>query len=60
MSTTVKKPFNTVVRRFKPGDPVMPSDNLEPFTWASLFASGYIETAPPEISDDTRKPRLPK
>lgn len=61
MQAEVKKPFNTHLRRYRVGDPVLSSDDLAPHTFASLIASESIDQAPAElIPADQRKPRLPK
>ena len=39
------KPFKTLTRRFKPGDPVAEIDLNGPLTLADLEAGGFVEEA---------------
>lgn len=52
---TVLKVFTTALRRFTPGEPISPREDLRPRTFEALVASGHVEPLPAKAS-----PRRPK
>jgi len=54
----VTQPFKTLRRRLSVGAPVVPSDDLEPYTFNDLLKRGFIQEpkAQPVSASAPRKP----
>lgn len=59
MTLTVLKPFNTNLRRFRPGDVVEAATNLAPFTEADLIEAGKLDLVTAAALSPSVRPATP-